>query len=106
MDNASYYFFTGGGTVLTAIEQGSPYGSSRSSAIANRQDPKGPDTELVRFGISIPGPLLGTSTRSSRGGAREPLEAIRDDPQPAVDAAWEGGTGEMIGADAGSITTC
>lgn len=26
MDNASYYFFTGGGTVLTAIEQGSPYG--------------------------------------------------------------------------------
>ena len=28
MDNASYYFFTGGGTVLTAIEQGSPYASS------------------------------------------------------------------------------
>ena len=26
MDNASYYFFTGGGTVLTAIEQGTPYG--------------------------------------------------------------------------------
>jgi phosphoglycerate kinase len=26
MDNATYYFFTGGGTVLTAIEQGSPYG--------------------------------------------------------------------------------
>jgi phosphoglycerate kinase len=26
MDNAHYYFFTGGGTVLTAIEQGSPYG--------------------------------------------------------------------------------
>jgi len=26
MDDASYYFFTGGGTVLTAIEQGSPYG--------------------------------------------------------------------------------
>lgn len=25
MDNAHYYFFTGGGTVLTAIEQGSPY---------------------------------------------------------------------------------
>lgn len=25
MDNANYYFFTGGGTVLTAIEQGSPY---------------------------------------------------------------------------------
>ena len=26
MDNANYYFFTGGGTVLTAIEQGNPYG--------------------------------------------------------------------------------
>ncbi len=26
MDDANYYFFTGGGTVLTAIEHGSPYG--------------------------------------------------------------------------------
>lgn len=26
LDNAQYYFFTGGGTVLSAIEQGSPYG--------------------------------------------------------------------------------
>ncbi|MBI4684073.1 MAG: phosphoglycerate kinase [Nitrospirae bacterium] len=26
LDNNQYYFFTGGGTVLTAIEQGSPYG--------------------------------------------------------------------------------
>ncbi len=26
LDNSRYYFFTGGGTVLTAIEQGSPYG--------------------------------------------------------------------------------
>jgi len=26
LDNAQYYFFTGGGTVLKAIEQGSPYG--------------------------------------------------------------------------------
>ena len=26
MDNAKYYFFTGGGTVLKAIEEGSPYG--------------------------------------------------------------------------------
>lgn len=26
LDNAQYYFFTGGGTVLTAIEQGSQYG--------------------------------------------------------------------------------
>jgi phosphoglycerate kinase len=26
MDNAQYYFFTGGGTVLKAIEEGTPYG--------------------------------------------------------------------------------
>jgi phosphoglycerate kinase len=26
LDDTQYYFFTGGGTVLTAIEQGSPYG--------------------------------------------------------------------------------
>ena len=26
MDSASYYFFTGGGTVLSAIEAGSPFG--------------------------------------------------------------------------------
>ncbi len=26
LDNTQYYFFTGGGTVLSAIEQGSPYG--------------------------------------------------------------------------------
>jgi phosphoglycerate kinase len=26
IDNSNYYFFTGGGTVLTAIEHGSPYG--------------------------------------------------------------------------------
>ncbi|MEW5733867.1 MAG: phosphoglycerate kinase [Thermodesulfobacteriota bacterium] len=26
MDSAQYYFFTGGGTVLTAIEEGTPYG--------------------------------------------------------------------------------
>jgi len=26
MDNAKYYFFTGGGTVLKAIEEGTPYG--------------------------------------------------------------------------------
>ncbi|MDI6890195.1 MAG: phosphoglycerate kinase [Thermodesulfovibrionales bacterium] len=26
LDNTQYYFFTGGGAVLTAIEQGSPYG--------------------------------------------------------------------------------
>ncbi|NVM26247.1 MAG: phosphoglycerate kinase, partial [Desulfobacterales bacterium] len=26
MDSAQYYFFTGGGTVLKAIEEGTPYG--------------------------------------------------------------------------------
>jgi phosphoglycerate kinase len=26
MDNARYFFFTGGGTVLKAIEEGTPYG--------------------------------------------------------------------------------
>ncbi len=36
MDNANYYFFTGGGTVLTAIEQGSPYGLKPVSALIER----------------------------------------------------------------------
>ncbi|RJX36254.1 MAG: phosphoglycerate kinase [Desulfarculus sp.] len=33
LDNAQYYFFTGGGTVLTAIEQGSPYGLEPVAAL-------------------------------------------------------------------------
>ena len=33
LDNASYYFFTGGGTVLTAIEKGSPYGLKPVTAL-------------------------------------------------------------------------
>lgn len=33
MDNAKYYFFTGGGTVLKAIEEGSPYGLSPVDAL-------------------------------------------------------------------------
>lgn len=37
MDNASYYFFTGGGTVLTAIEQGSPYGLKPVQALIEAQ---------------------------------------------------------------------
>jgi len=38
MDNANYYFFTGGGTVLTAIEQASPYGLKPvKSLIDNRK---------------------------------------------------------------------
>lgn len=36
MDNANYYFFTGGGTVLTAIEQGSPYGLKPVQALMER----------------------------------------------------------------------
>src|SRR4030042_1800908 len=33
LDNTQYYFFTGGGTVLTAIEQGSPYGLTPLQAL-------------------------------------------------------------------------
>ncbi len=36
MDNTNYYFFTGGGTVLTAIEQGSPYGLKPVQALIDR----------------------------------------------------------------------
>lgn len=39
MDNANYYFFTGGGTVLTAIEQGSPYGLKPVQALMGRGNP-------------------------------------------------------------------
>jgi len=35
MDSAKYYFFTGGGTVLTAIEQGTPYGLKPVQALIN-----------------------------------------------------------------------
>ena len=44
MDNANYYFFTGGGTVLTAIEQGSPYGLKPVQALIDqgkREEPVG-----------------------------------------------------------------
>ncbi len=33
LDDAKYYFFTGGGSVLTAIEQGSPYGLAPVAAL-------------------------------------------------------------------------
>lgn len=36
MDDANYYFFTGGGTVLTAIEQGSPYGLKPVQALMGK----------------------------------------------------------------------
>ena len=38
MDNANYYFFTGGGTVLTAIEQGSPYGLKPVQALIDKEE--------------------------------------------------------------------
>ncbi len=37
MDNANYYFFTGGGTVLTAIEQGNPYGLKPVEALIDQR---------------------------------------------------------------------
>jgi phosphoglycerate kinase len=41
LDNAQYYFFTGGGTVLTAIEQGSPYGLKPVEALMKNGDKSG-----------------------------------------------------------------
>ena len=38
LDNAQYYFFTGGGTVLTAIEKGSPYGLQPVEALLKRAE--------------------------------------------------------------------
>jgi CopG family nickel-responsive transcriptional regulator len=55
--------------------------------------------DLVRFGISIPGPLL-ESFDGLIAGAGYPnrSEAIRDlIRNRLVEAAWEGGSGEMIG---------
>lgn len=37
LDNTQYYFFTGGGTVLTAIEQGSPYGLKPVQALMEKE---------------------------------------------------------------------
>ena len=39
MDDASYYFFTGGGTVLTAIEHGSPYSLAPVQALMGSKRP-------------------------------------------------------------------
>ena len=39
LDNARYYFFTGGGTVLTAIEKGSPYGLKPVLALLEKKAP-------------------------------------------------------------------
>ena len=38
MDDATYYFFTGGGTVLKAIEEGSPYGLEPVKALMENAD--------------------------------------------------------------------
>ena len=38
LDNAHYYFFTGGGAVLTAIEQGSPYGLKPVQALIENKE--------------------------------------------------------------------
>lgn len=44
LDNSRYYFFTGGGTVLSAIEQGSPYGLKPVQALMENK---------ARLGMSI-----------------------------------------------------
>ena len=56
-------------------------------------------TDLLRFGISIPQPLLERFDRLiETTGYANRSEAIRDLIRSRlVDAAWEGGTGEMIG---------
>ena len=41
MDDASYYFFTGGGTVLTAIEHGSPYSMEPITALMEAKRKQG-----------------------------------------------------------------
>jgi len=38
MDDAQYYFFTGGGTVLKAIEEGSPYGLEPVKALMEKEE--------------------------------------------------------------------
>jgi len=40
MDSAQYYFFTGGGTVLTAIEQGTPFGLKPVQALIDSATPR------------------------------------------------------------------
>jgi CopG family nickel-responsive transcriptional regulator len=55
--------------------------------------------DLVRFGISIPRPLLESFDRLVEGaGYANRSEAIRDlIRNRLVEASWEAGTGEMIG---------
>ncbi|MFO0752448.1 MAG: phosphoglycerate kinase [Thermodesulfovibrionales bacterium] len=44
LDNTQYYFFTGGGTVLTAIEQGSPYGLAPVRALLQKGEQGAPES--------------------------------------------------------------
>jgi phosphoglycerate kinase len=41
LDSSQYYFFTGGGTVLTAIEKGSPYGLKPVQALMDNKEKLG-----------------------------------------------------------------
>ena len=41
LDDPEYYFFTGGGTVLKAIEQGSPYGLKPVEALIENKERAG-----------------------------------------------------------------
>jgi phosphoglycerate kinase len=52
IDNTRYYFFTGGGTVLTAIESGTPYGLKPIQALLENGG---------REPASIPGPSGGAT---------------------------------------------
>ena len=44
LDSTKYYFFTGGGTVLTAIEKGSPYGLKAIQALMENKERLGKGT--------------------------------------------------------------
>ena len=46
LDNAQYYFFTGGGTVLTAIEQGAPYGLKPVQALMENKERLGKERSI------------------------------------------------------------
>lgn len=47
LDNTQYYFFTGGGTVLTAIEQGSPYGLEPVRALLQKEERGAPESAAI-----------------------------------------------------------
>jgi phosphoglycerate kinase len=49
MDSAQYFFFTGGGTVLKAIEEGTPYGLEPVKALIENggSTPKNPAHSIL-----------------------------------------------------------